>query len=163
MSSLVSIVVCLLVMVGLTGGLGDFKVVNSHENGGAEVSLKLCVGITPLGQDWEENTLPTYKLWSKFGHKFISTIVDISDCNFVNTPIVTTTLDFNSEGLTNSADFTKAALISGTTNIAGANKDKFEVHLNGFEEETPRNSLTSSFGKERLSIHWHAIGYTLQS
>ena len=142
-----------------SAGLDDVKLIDTHEEKLNGHCLKMCVGTTPVGQRWYEYTLPTYKVWSKFNNKFITTTIGIVNCYFARTPVIETTLDFNSEGYTSHKDLAKAARIAGSSGITGATKNYFSVYLNGFEDDNTRNSLTSSFGMERLSIHWNAIGY----
>ena len=142
-----------------SAGLDDLKVMHTHEDKENDHCLEMCAGTTPLGQGWSEQKLSTYKVWSKFGNLFIKTAVNISACNFTRTPIIDTTLDFDSKKLTYLKDLAQAARIAGSSKITGATKTSFSVYLNGYEGDNTRNSLTASFGNKHLSIHWNAIGY----
>ena len=134
------------------------KILNTHEPHGAAPCLMTCVGTT--GREttsWEtveiDSTLPT----ALFGDltNIVRTTVDISECHFIGTPIITTTIDLNSE---NAKMLTfLGSLVSGSSTVAETSKNSFSVYLHGFQDTN--FPLVAAGAGLIMDVHWSAFGY----
>jgi hypothetical protein len=133
-------------------------ILNTHEKHGAAPCLTTCVGTTSRGSTpWETVHIsphlpaPLFKGLSNI----VKTSVDISECHFISTPVVTTTIDFNSDDA--KALTFLSSLVSGSSSIAETSKDSFSVYLHGFQDT--RYPLVAAGAGLFIDVHWTAFGY----
>ena len=134
------------------------KILNSHDGEGAAPCVAACAGTTSRGSTaWDTVEIDTEFHGGLFeGVKnVIRTSVDISGCHFVKTPIVTTTIDFNSDEA--GALTFLSSLISGSSTIAETSEHSFSVYLHGFQDT--RFPLVAAGAGLVIDVHWSAFGY----
>ncbi|KAL5272294.1 hypothetical protein ACHWQZ_G000499 [Mnemiopsis leidyi] len=133
----------------------NLRILTIHGNQGPEPCAMTCVGTTAEADTrWTQDPLG-----AATNHYIITTTVNISQCGFVGTPIVTTSLHTG-----NSADAKKhqyiGALVSGQSTVADLNKDSFKVYLYGFHGNTFKSlPFTPTYGKAFWDVHWSASGF----
>ena len=130
----------------------DLQIISAHGNLGPEPCAKTCVGTTAESTTpWQQDIAAAAE-----GVALIKTTVDISDCGFVSTPIVTTSLH---TGRNTDPEPFIGALVSGQSNAADLTKDSFTVYLYGFHSEKFKPFLMIEPYGSYWDIHWSAFGF----
>ena len=133
-------------------------IMSSHGDQGAAPCLTTCVGTTGRGSTvWETVHLDPNLPGALFQGltNIVKTRVDISGCRFIDTPVITTTIDLNFDQA--KALTFLSSLISGSSAIAETSKDSFSVYLHGFQDT--RFPLVATGAALILDVHWSAFGY----
>ena len=130
----------------LTPSTGNIKMIKDH-NGNTPTNpppcLLTCAGSTGYGTTtWTGNP------------GSLTTTVDISECQFVTTPIVTTSL--------NGAWFND--LMVGVSSPRRMTKDKFNINVRGlvptaYSPGTNYKPTTADASEFAWNIHWIAVGF----
>jgi len=117
-------------------GRGDVMIVSGEEEAGNENCIKVCAGTTGRGTtDWEYINKDT-----------VNYVVDISDCNFVTIPTVTTSV----EGIGH-LDMT-----TGTASLFNTSPTSFKMWLkNTYVDLRGENAKLLGW-----NVEWIAVGYT---
>lgn len=116
----------------------------------------VCAGTTPrTATSWTAYTVPSIiPLFGDLGD-IVTTTVDISQCQFVDTPVVMTTIDHSAEGTL--LGF-MASLVSGTSTITDVTSHSFTVYIHGYIDSL--FPLTKEGAVLFWDVHWSAFGYT---
>ena len=134
------------------------KILKTHEPHGAAPCMMTCVGTT--GREttsWETFEIDTALPATLFHDlkNIVKTTVDISECNFIGTPIVTTTIDLNSDHAKMLTFL--GSLLSGSSSVAETSRTSFSVYLHGFQDT--QFPLVAAGAGLILDVHWSAFGY----
>ena len=130
-----------LTLLGLSSA-SDLIIVSSDGALGPKSCAVTCAGTTKRG----------YTNWAGIdGQLFLP--VDISSCGFKDTPIVTVTVNGDSN----------AGRMTGTSSVVSVSKTRFYVTLKGLVQtasnETPHKVSVAEAKSWRLSLNWVAHGY----
>ena len=132
------------------------KVVHMHEHDGHSACVITCAGIN-TATDFSVTDLEHNEYWNtKLEKGFVTAQIDISECGFVSTPLVTTTVEMIDED--NIGQYYNInALIAGAGSVTGTTATDFMVYLSGifFKDVT----LDAHTFETYWDLHWTATGY----
>ena len=93
--------------------------------------------------------------WTSYSPGYVFTTVDITECGFVSTPVITTTLK-------GSNDF--VSLITGTSSVYQVKRSSFGIRLEGYVTTAHyswTSKITQSYAEAcHWRINWFASGFT---
>merc|ERR1719285_833737 len=116
-------------------GGGEVMIVSGEQAAGDENCVKVCAGTTGRGStDWYDHT-----------SQWIYYDVDISDCDFITIPTVTTSL----EGISH------IGYATGAATIHDASSTSFRVYL-----KSDKNHQNGNAEGWQWNVEWIAVGYT---
>jgi len=115
-------------------GGGEVMIVSGEQVAGDDNCIKVCAGTTGRDTDWYDHT-----------NQRIYYDVDISECDFVTIPTVTTSLEGNGA----------VGFATGTAAIYNASPTSFRVWL-----DCEKNHQNGNAEDWEWNVEWIAIGYT---
>ena len=135
-----------LVILVSSSQQASLNIVSMKGAHGAEPCATTCVGTTGRA---------TGGTWIQYNTAEMGITVDMSACEFISTPIITTSLDGS----------TTHAYMVGTTSLYWATKDAFRIFLSGLAKtankpDESRKLTTDDATNYEWNINWSATGYT---
>jgi len=115
-------------------GGGEVMIVSGEQAAGDENCIKVCAGTTGRDTDWYDSST-----------KRVYYDVDISDCDFITIPTVTTSLEGNGY----------IGMATGPASVYNASPTSFRVYI--YSNDDPQNGRAE---KWEWNVEWIAVGYT---
>ena len=130
----------------------NLRILSVHGKLGPEPCAMTCLGTTvDIKTPWRQDPQG-----SAHGHYILTTTVDISQCEFVSVPIVTTSLHTGKSA--QNIPYI-GALVSGQSTVVDLKKDSFKISLYGFHGNVfNKLPFLPQYGVF-WDVHWSASGF----
>ena len=163
-----------LVVILVCASVDCLEITESHGSG-SQPCLLMCVGstdrgtLTDHGDDWEHNPTPGDTTnWqnvqdgysydnSNFADRFIKITIDTSKCNFIDKPVIITSLDANFSPEDHTVPAT--ALMQGASAVTKVTKNSFTVYMLGWLLGRTDVEVAIDHVRPVCGINWRATGY----